>query len=186
VIKKFEKYKQGFTLIELLIVIAILGLLAVIVLIAINPAQQLARTRDAGRKSAVSQMGHAMEAYGTSRSGVYAPDDGAGCETSSWAGCLRDAAEISIIPDTIVYSSSFATRCSASLLNDNWCYDSSDDTGQAPVIIYSVLESTAERSRCDTSAGEQAWFVYSTDHGRGGLVCSTTEPAAGGSFTFVD
>lgn len=37
----------GFTLIELLIVMAILGVLAVVVLVAINPVQQLARTRDA-------------------------------------------------------------------------------------------------------------------------------------------
>ena len=47
--------RRGFTLIELLIVMAILGVLAVVVLVAINPIQQLARTRDTGRKSGVTQ-----------------------------------------------------------------------------------------------------------------------------------
>ena len=58
-----KNYLKGFTLIELLIVIAILGVLAVVVLVAINPVQQLARTRDAGRKSSVAQIGHAVAAY---------------------------------------------------------------------------------------------------------------------------
>jgi prepilin-type N-terminal cleavage/methylation domain-containing protein len=47
--KRSSIYNYGFTLIELLIVIAILGVLAVVVLVAINPIEQLARTRDGGR-----------------------------------------------------------------------------------------------------------------------------------------
>ena len=43
--------KKGFTLIELLIVIAILGVLAVVILVAINPQEQLARGRGGGRTS---------------------------------------------------------------------------------------------------------------------------------------
>ena len=65
------RIKRGFTLIELLIVMAILGVLAVVVLLAINPAEQLARTRDTGRVSAVTQMGHAVQAYDTSHNAVY-------------------------------------------------------------------------------------------------------------------
>ncbi len=68
--------RKGFTLIELLIVMAILGVLAVVVLVAINPVQQLARTRDAGRKSGVTQMGHALEAFYTSQGAEY-PDEAA-------------------------------------------------------------------------------------------------------------
>ena len=54
---------KGFTLIELLIVIAILGVLAAGSLVAIDPVEQLARARDSGRKSAVTQMGRALQAY---------------------------------------------------------------------------------------------------------------------------
>src|SRR3989344_388962 len=58
---------KGFTLIELLIVIAVLGVLASVVLVAINPAEQLARGRDSSRLQAVAQLGHAMQAYFTAQ-----------------------------------------------------------------------------------------------------------------------
>ena len=46
-------HSRGFTLIELLIVIAVLGVLAAVVLVAIDPGQQLARGRDSGRKPSI-------------------------------------------------------------------------------------------------------------------------------------
>ncbi|HKZ34561.1 MAG TPA: type II secretion system protein [Patescibacteria group bacterium] len=57
--------KKGFTLIELLVVIAIIGVLAAVVLVAINPAERLAQARDSGRKSDVGQIATALEAYFT-------------------------------------------------------------------------------------------------------------------------
>jgi prepilin-type N-terminal cleavage/methylation domain-containing protein len=45
--------KKGFTLIELLVVIAILSVLLVIVLVAINPAQQTRAARDTQRRADV-------------------------------------------------------------------------------------------------------------------------------------
>ncbi|OGH32677.1 MAG: hypothetical protein A2953_01415 [Candidatus Levybacteria bacterium RIFCSPLOWO2_01_FULL_36_54] len=58
-----QQKTQGFTLVELLIVIAVLGVLATIVLLAVNPAGQLARARDAGRKTALKSIANALEAY---------------------------------------------------------------------------------------------------------------------------
>lgn len=55
--------RRGFTLIELLIVIAVIGVLAAVVLIAINPVRRLAQARDAGRKSDVGQIATASQAY---------------------------------------------------------------------------------------------------------------------------
>ena len=54
---------RGFTLIELLIVIAVLGILAVAVLSAINPIEQINRSRDTGSRSDAEQLLGAIDRY---------------------------------------------------------------------------------------------------------------------------
>ena len=54
---------RGFTMIELLIVIAILGILAVAVLSAINPVEQINRGRDTGSRSDAEQLLSAIDRY---------------------------------------------------------------------------------------------------------------------------
>lgn len=51
-----KKLSSGFTLIELLIVIAVLGILAIAVLSAINPIEQINRSRDTGSRSDAEQL----------------------------------------------------------------------------------------------------------------------------------
>lgn len=53
----------GFTMIELLIVITILGILAVAVLSAINPIEQINRGRDTGSQSDAEQLLSAIDRY---------------------------------------------------------------------------------------------------------------------------
>ena len=55
--------KKGFTLIELLIVIGILGILAAIVLVAVDPAKRLQQSRNARRSSEVNAILNAILNY---------------------------------------------------------------------------------------------------------------------------
>jgi len=166
--------KLGFTLIELLVVIAVLGTLAVVVLLALNPLQQLARTRDSGRISATTQLGHAMEAYATSHNGTYV------AEGATWITTLVNAGEIQTVPAAIAYSVTGTSACTANAQN-GVCYDATTAAGGAPVVIYATLESDSNNSFC--TGAEIAYSVYSTADGRGGIVCSASAPTPG-SQTF--
>lgn len=59
--------KKGFTLVELLIVIALLGVIALIVIAAINPIEQANRARDTRFKSDGAQLVSAIDRYFTSQ-----------------------------------------------------------------------------------------------------------------------
>jgi len=63
---KIKNY-AGFTMIELLIVIAVLGVLAVAVLSAINPIEQINRGRDTGSRSDSEQLLSAIDRYYTTQ-----------------------------------------------------------------------------------------------------------------------
>lgn len=75
---------RGFTLIELLIVVALIGILAIALLSAINPIEQAKKARDAGRKSDSAELLNAYERYNTTY-GCFPWNGGAGdvCATSS-------------------------------------------------------------------------------------------------------
>lgn len=60
-----QRKLKGFTLIELLIVIAILGILAAAVLIAINPTKRQNQAKDANIKSDIGSIALAMQSYYT-------------------------------------------------------------------------------------------------------------------------
>jgi len=64
-----RKYlSKGFTLVELLIVIALLGVIATIVIAAINPIDQANKARDAGYKNDASEVVSAVQRYYASQS----------------------------------------------------------------------------------------------------------------------
>jgi len=181
--------KKGFTLIELLIVMAILGVLAVVVLVAINPVQQLARTRDSGRKSTVTQLGHSLEAYFTARNGEYL--DGVNCigtnggpVLTAWMGCLEFAGEMSSAPSTIANSVGTKTPKTCDLIGgisgsqSQFCYNVNIDSTAA--VIFTILESATEESKCPS---QTPFFVWSTADGRGGTLCLGGAPSAGTKYT---
>jgi prepilin-type N-terminal cleavage/methylation domain-containing protein len=166
--------KRGFTLIELLVVIAVLGVLATVVIVAINPFQQLAKARDAGRLGVVAQMGQAAVSDATTNNGTFITAN------NTWITTLVGRGEVAIVPGPIAYSIPGIAVCGTNQ-QSNLCYKASALTG--PIIVYARLEATANISRCP--AGSSAWAVYSSFDGRGGIVCNPAEPNAGATQPFL-
>lgn len=134
-----KRLQKGFTMIELLIVIAVLGILAVAVLAAINPIEQINRGRDTGSQSDSEQLIGAIDRYYTSL-GYYPwmiepePDDD---DTVAWgeAALLEDGGPDACLAITKIgpgdatcvgsdeVKLSFINRISASDYNDLWIYN---------------------------------------------------------------
>ncbi len=78
----FKNKNKGFTIIELIVVIAIIGVLAGIV--AVNVNNYLKKSRDARRKTDISQLMAALELYYIER-GEYPISGGASSPNSLWS-----------------------------------------------------------------------------------------------------
>lgn len=90
---------KGFTLIELLIVIAILGILAAAVLVAINPAKRTRQARDAGRKNDIGSLATEIQAYYTTPGqGLYPASGAAICGPTSGLTTLTSSGGLKQIP----------------------------------------------------------------------------------------
>lgn len=66
---------RGFTLIELLIVIGIIGVLAALVLVSIDPIDRTNAANDSKVQRDINTLARAMEAYAVTHDGLY-PLDG--------------------------------------------------------------------------------------------------------------
>lgn len=109
----FSKIRSqvAFTMIELLIVIAILGILAVAVLAAINPIEQINRGRDTGSRSDSEQLLSAIDrfyAYKGYYPWVTNPNDDA---TLAWRGVSGSTVIISGSTTIPVWDDGAATPC---------------------------------------------------------------------------
>lgn len=83
-------HQKGFTLLELLIVISIIAILSVALVLVLNPAEALRKSRDVQRLSDLNTMKNALGIYLTSTSNPELGGTGnAGCKatpTTAWAG----------------------------------------------------------------------------------------------------
>lgn len=88
------KINLGFTLIELLVVISVIGVLATVVAVGINPLKQMQKGRDAGKKSDLAQIKEALHEYFVVSNNVMPPNPypGVACFTGSQTqpGCLEE------------------------------------------------------------------------------------------------
>lgn len=80
------KHQKGFTLIELLIVIAIIGILAAVVIIAVNPGRQLAQANNARRSSDANAILNSIGQYTADNAGSLPPEIDAVTTTSQVLG----------------------------------------------------------------------------------------------------
>lgn len=175
--------RKGFTLIELLIVIAVLGVLAAVVLVAIDPVEQLARGRDAGRKSAVAEVGRAMQAYFTSRAAYPVVGEWTAVPATN---ALVISGDIRSIPSQTAPQPNppGTTACGGGSAPNQYCYKVN---ATPQMVVYTHIESKSEGSKCGALPGAyvNTWFVYSSLYGRSGIVCQAAEPDPVGPFTFL-
>jgi prepilin-type N-terminal cleavage/methylation domain-containing protein len=71
-----KNLKAGFTLIELLVVIGVIGILAAIVLVAVNPGRQFANARDTQRRSDLYSITNAIYQFAAEHNGNLPDTDG--------------------------------------------------------------------------------------------------------------
>jgi len=173
---------KGFTLIELLVVIGILGVLAAALLVTIDPLEQFARGRDAGRLSTVDSIGHALEANFTSTAnGTYMT------AAATFLTTLQNSGDLKIIPTDPAYTANGATAPTAGTCpngQNNFCYETNAAATDADV--YTRLESKAQCQKahggtaCGTAATQnQSWVVWSSADGRTGVWYGAAAPTAG-------
>ena len=87
-------FKQGFTLVELLIVIAIIGILAIAVLAALDPVQQLRKSRDSGKLADARELLNAYSRFYAAK-GCYPADFSSGSNS-----CLSTSLGVSGVNTT--------------------------------------------------------------------------------------
>jgi prepilin-type N-terminal cleavage/methylation domain-containing protein len=152
---KFGKSSKGFTLIELLIVIAIIGILAAALLVALNPGQRIAAARNSRVRSDIVNLGNDSNLFNTdsglntaclgggsypSASGqavcgarfVAIPNDPAGTQYEfavTPAGCAPNTATpcTAIEFDGPVYADGVITQAQVNA-NPRWCWRSASGT----------------------------------------------------------
>jgi len=134
---------RGFTLIELLIVIAILGILAAAVLVAINPGKRTRQAQDAQRKNDVGALATEVQGFYTT--------PGQGCYPDSLAvltaqGYLKQMPTQPGTTDAYLYATSG---------NPATC---TGDGGPTEVSIYATLAEP-------TGGGTELW-CYQTSAGK--------------------
>jgi len=98
-----KRRKKGFTLLEVLLVIAIIAILAGIVIVAINPAKQLAVSRDAQRSSDVNTILNAVYQYAINTGSIPATITDSQTEICASEGVCTGLIDLSVLTEDGTY-----------------------------------------------------------------------------------
>ncbi len=179
--KKLFKSARGFTLIELLIVIAVIGVLAAIVLAAIDPAEQLARGRDSSRLQTVAGLGHAMAAYETVQQSNLTGAPALPIPSTTWANAIINSGDIKNLP-----AAPGGSSCTPAANNDgSWCYT----VVGTDFVIWTNVESKSATTKAANGvatgcgAGNVAVYAYDSTKGQAGATCISASSAPSTGLT---
>lgn len=147
--------RQGFTLTELLLAIAIIGVLAAVVITAINPAKQLGDARNAQRRSDVEAILNAVWQYALDNGGIMPCQSGTGPCLDTTVRMLGIATAGCSNPSLCIDATVGASACLdlASALAPKYIYAiPQDPQGSADMTRYVIQEAAGNRVRvtaCD-------------------------------------
>ena len=155
-----KSLQKGFTLIELLVVIAIIGILAAVVLVAINPAQRIAEANDSKTKSNVGQVATAAEACFTANAGSYAAPCNSAQAVTGANNDLIDGGYLKQAMPAVASAGGVAIVGPTS--NE--------------IVAYGIL--TAQSAVCATGTGSTKYLVYRSQTGATRVECLSAAPTA--------
>ena len=160
---------KGFTLLELLVTIGVLGILSTVVLVSINPLEKLRQSKDAIRKSGISQLATALRGYYVNYF-AYPPN------SYTYMNVLVAAGEIS----TPISPVSNTAACLGGVYYQNgFCYHNAG----AYAYVMIPLESNREKQKCSTG---DSYYMWDPKQGKIGVVCVIPPFWSLGNYTFQD
>jgi len=111
--------RKGFTLIELLIVIGVLGILAGIILVAVDPAKRLRQARDARRFSEVNGLLNAILNYTVDNKGTLPGGLGSAATGTAYIlGTSTNTCDVGCLASSIGSSTSTCINFSTDLVDE--------------------------------------------------------------------
>jgi type IV pilus assembly protein PilA len=152
--------QHGFTLIEILVVIGIIAVLALIVLVAINPARQFALARNTQRTSDVETILNAIGQKMVDGKGIFV----------GGANCAND------IPAFAVSTSTAARMDSGSGTND---YNIAGCLVPTYVPALPFDPSASGAYYTSTTTYDTGYYIYRDVNGRVGVCAPTLETSVG-------
>jgi len=148
-----KKITKGFTLIELLIVIALLGALAIALLAALDPLEQIKKGNDTGTRNTVAEIHGAMVRYSSLQGGQmpFSTTNNGGTLVFTAIGTVTDTPQFSALQAVIdqgELKSDFAALAGKQL--DNIFITGINSSGNQVVNV--CFAPTAKSFRADLNA----------------------------------
>lgn len=146
--KKNEKRVKGFTLLEILLVVAAIGILAGIVILAINPGKQLADTQDAQRAADVNTILNAVYQYSVDNDGTL-PGDITETQTEICAtgGTCTDLVDLGDLTENEEYLTAIPADPTGSSTNGTGYEISKSANGRITVVAPDAVNKTISVTR---------------------------------------